>query len=95
MDSGDEKNYGEDQHVLDSVDGECHFFRSLMRARPVGVNRFFHIITMQAAIEKGVKQHVPIDDIWRKLESCYNLEQLEHLVRNSFSEFTPFYFCVI
>lgn len=82
-DSGDEKTYGEYQNILDTVDGECHFFRSLMRARPVGVNRFFHVITMQAAIEKGVKQNVPIDDIWRKLESCYNLEQLEHLVRDS------------
>lgn len=80
MDSDDEKADSEIQNVLDTVDGECHFFRSLMRARPVGINRHFHVITMQAAIEKGVKQHVPIDDIWRKLESCYNLEQLEHLV---------------
>lgn len=80
MDSEDEKVEDEIENILDTVDGECHFFRSLMRARPVGVNRFFHVITMQAAIENGVQQEVSIEDIWHKLESCYNLEQLEHLV---------------
>ena len=68
-------------HVLDTVEGEIHFFRSLMRARPVGMHRYFHVIAMQSAIEKGTKTLVSIDDIWRKLESCYNLEALEALVR--------------
>ncbi|KAI5117449.1 hypothetical protein M0805_005826 [Coniferiporia weirii] len=66
-------------NVLDTVDGEIHFFRALMRTRPVGVNRYFHMISMQAAIEKGTKHSVPIEDIWRKLESCYNLDALETL----------------
>ena len=69
-------------NVLDTVDGEIYFFKSLMRARPVGVHRHFHVITMQAAIEKALKQSVPIDDIWAKLESCYNLDALEALVRS-------------
>ncbi|KAH8114730.1 chromatin modification-related protein EAF7-domain-containing protein [Phellopilus nigrolimitatus] len=70
---------GQSQNVLDTVEGEIHFFRALMRSRPVGINRHFHVITMQAAIEKGTKRSVPIDDIWRKLESCYNLDALEAL----------------
>ncbi|OCB88924.1 hypothetical protein A7U60_g3879 [Sanghuangporus baumii] len=77
--TGDVLDGGKSQNVLDTVEGEIHFFRSLMRARPVGVNRHFHVLNMQAAIEKGVKQTVPIEDIWRKLEEYYNLEALESL----------------
>ena len=73
--------------VLDTVDGEIHFFRSIMRARPVGVNRHFHVMSIQTAIEKGLKQSVSVDDIWKKLESCYDLEALESLVR----VFYPFF----
>ncbi|EJC97824.1 uncharacterized protein FOMMEDRAFT_143378 [Fomitiporia mediterranea MF3/22] len=69
----------EPQTVLDTVEGEIHFFRALMRARPVGINRHFHVMSIQAAIEKGTKQSVSVDEIWRKLESCYNLEALEAL----------------
>ncbi|THH08500.1 hypothetical protein EW145_g2655 [Phellinidium pouzarii] len=85
----------QDVNVLDTVDGEVHFFRALMRTRPVGVNRYFHIISMQAAIEKGTRRAVPIDNIWRKLESCYNLDALETLEAeyeqntNSSSSSTP------
>lgn len=71
---------GEPHNVLDTVEGEIHFFRSIMRARPVGVNRHFHVMTIQAAIEKGTRQTVPIEDIWRKLKGCYNLDALEALV---------------
>ena len=77
-------------HVLDTVEGEIHFFRSLMRARPVGMHRYFHVIAMQSAIEKGTKTLVSIDDIWRKLESCYNLEALEALVRQYHSMLLSF-----
>lgn len=77
--TADSGSQSQTQNVLDSVDGEIHFFKSLMRARPIGVHRHFHIITMQAAIEKALKQSVPIEDIWAKLESCYNLDALEVL----------------
>lgn len=70
----------EQHHVLDTVEGEIHFFRALMRARPIGMHRHFHVMAMQNAIEKGTKAQVSIGDIWQKLESCYNLEALEALV---------------
>ena len=78
--TGDIHDGGKTHNILDTVEGEIHFFRSLMRSRPVGVHRHFHVLSMQAAIEKGVKQTVPIEDIWRKLEECYNLDMLEALV---------------
>ncbi|TDL23257.1 hypothetical protein BD410DRAFT_747310, partial [Rickenella mellea] len=69
----------EGQNTLDSVEGEIYFFRALMRSRPVGIHRHFHALSMQHAIEKGTGQQVPIDDIWTKLGSCYDLEALEAL----------------
>ena len=71
---------GEPTNVLDTVEGEIHFFRALMRARPVGINRHFHVLTMKEVIEKGTKTTISVEDIWRKLESCYNLDALEALV---------------
>lgn len=62
---------------LDTVEGEIAFFKSLTRARPVGVNRYFHVLTMQNLILKETGNVVHIEDIWTKVESCYNLEQLE------------------
>jgi len=68
-----------EKNVLDTVDGEIYFFRAIMRARPVGIHRHFHVMTMQRFIEKGIHQQVAIVDLWKKLESCYNLDALEAL----------------
>ena len=70
--------------ILNSVEGEVCFFRALMKARPVGINRYFHAISMKNEIEKGVGREIPIEVIWRKLESCFNLDALEALVRLCF-----------
>jgi MRG-binding protein len=66
---------------LDSVEGEISFFRSIMRARPIGLHRHFHVLSMRTAIHQDTGQYVTIDDIWEKLRSCYNIEALENLVR--------------
>lgn len=68
------------QTILDTLQGEIYFFRALMRARPVGIHRHFHVLSMQHVIEKGTGHPVSIDDIWSKLRSCYNLDILEALV---------------
>lgn len=65
---------------IDSVEGEISFFRSVMRARPVGIHRHFHVLAIQNAILKDTGQTVPIDAIWEKLKGCYDLEALEDLV---------------
>ena len=38
---------------LDSVEGEIAFFRALTRARPVGIHKHFHVLTMSNAILRG------------------------------------------
>ncbi len=65
---------------LDTVEGEIAFFRSLMRARPVGMHRHFHVLTMRNTILRDTGQRVELDDLWRKLRSCFDLENLESIV---------------
>lgn len=69
------------RHVLDTVEGETCFFRAIMRSRPVGMHRHFHVLSIKHAIEQGTGQSISVDDIWAKLRSCYNLDALESLVR--------------
>ncbi|KIJ54746.1 hypothetical protein M422DRAFT_64001 [Sphaerobolus stellatus SS14] len=65
--------------VLDTVLGELSFFRSITRHRPVGIHRYFHVMSMQQAIKRDTGVDVPVDDIWSKLEACYDLDALEGL----------------
>lgn len=66
---------------LDSVEGEIAFFRSIMRARPIGLHRHFHVLSIRTVIHQDTGQYVSIDDVWEKLRGCYNIEALENLVR--------------
>ncbi|EIM85744.1 uncharacterized protein STEHIDRAFT_97896 [Stereum hirsutum FP-91666 SS1] len=68
-----------DDDFLSSVEGEISFFRSLMRTRPVGLHRHFHILSMRNAIYRDTGRHVSIEDLWEKLRSCYDLDALENL----------------
>ena len=79
----EEASFDKMDHVLNTVDGEISFFRSLMRARPLGMHRHFHIMAMQIAIEKALKQPVAVDELWKKLDTCYNMEQLDFIVSSS------------
>lgn len=70
-----------DTPFLSTVDGEIAFFRSVMRARPVGLHRHFHVLTIRNWILRDANVAVPPADIWAKLREYYNLEELEALVR--------------
>jgi hypothetical protein len=70
---------------LASVEGEISFFRSIMRARPIGIHRHFHVLAIQRFIHKDTGRLVHINDIWDKLRSCYNLDALEAIVRWAFN----------
>ena len=71
---------GDEQAFLDSVEGEISFFRSIMRARPLGKHRHFHILTVRNAILKDTGRSVHIESIWEKLRRCYNMDALEAIV---------------
>ncbi|KAF9241106.1 chromatin modification-related protein EAF7-domain-containing protein [Melanogaster broomeanus] len=65
------------EEFLDSVEGEISFFRSVMRARPVGLHKHFHVLAIRSAIRSDTGRVVPVDNIWAKLRTCYDLEALE------------------
>ena len=75
---------------LDTVEGEISFFRSIMRARPIGLHRHFHVLSMRTAIHQDTGRYVSIDDIWEKLRSCYNVDALESLVRTLCGRSPPY-----
>ncbi|KAJ4482099.1 hypothetical protein J3R30DRAFT_3456438 [Lentinula aciculospora] len=62
---------------LSTVEGEISFFRSIMRARPVGIHRHFHVLTMRSSIHKDTGHWVAVDELWQKLRSCYNIDALD------------------
>ncbi|OBZ71714.1 hypothetical protein A0H81_08787 [Grifola frondosa] len=66
-------------HYLDTVEGEIAFFRALTRARPVGIHRHFHVLTMRNAIRRDTGRLVSVPAIWDKLRRCYDLDILESI----------------
>ncbi|KAJ3861892.1 hypothetical protein EV359DRAFT_83882 [Lentinula novae-zelandiae] len=62
---------------LNTIEGEISFFRSIMHARPVGIHRHFHVLTMRSSIHKDTGHWVPVDELWQKLRSCYNIDALD------------------
>lgn len=67
---------------IDTVEGEISFYRSVMRARPVGIHNHFHVLTIRNAILKDTGQTVSAEEIWKKLRGLYDLDALEGLVRS-------------
>ncbi len=79
--TGRERSPDPSMPFLDTVEGEIAFFRSIMRARPIGLHRHFHVLSIRTVIHQDTGRYVSIDDVWEKLQSCYNIEALENLVR--------------
>jgi len=48
-----------------------------MQSRPVGINRHFHILSVQQHIKNSTGQVIPVDDLWAKLDTLYDLDTLE------------------
>lgn len=70
-----------EESYLDTLEGEITFFRSIMRARPIGIHRHFHILVIRNAIHRDTGHWVAVDDLWRKLRDCYDMDALEAIVR--------------
>ncbi|KAI0071496.1 hypothetical protein K474DRAFT_1606845 [Panus rudis PR-1116 ss-1] len=69
----------EEEPFLDTVEGEISFFRSIMRTRPVGIHRHFHVLAMRNSIYRDTGRWVSANDIWEKLKKCYELDILESI----------------
>lgn len=65
---------------LNSVEGEIVFFRSVMKARPVGLHKHFHVLAIRNAVHNETGRVLPVESIWAKLKVCYDLDALETAV---------------
>ncbi|KAF9441464.1 hypothetical protein P691DRAFT_812758 [Macrolepiota fuliginosa MF-IS2] len=72
-----------EEAFLTTVEGEISFFRSIMRARPVGQHRHFHVLAIQNAIQKDTGRLLHVESLWDKLQSCYDLDVLEAIEREA------------
>lgn len=70
----------EDLEFLSTVDGEIAFFRAIMRARPVGIHRHFHILNIRHGIHKDTGHAVSVQAVWDKLRGLYDMDALEAIV---------------
>jgi len=66
-----------DLEFLSTVDGEIAFFRAIMRARPVGIHRHFHILNIRNGILKDTGHAVSVQAVWDKLRGLYDMDALE------------------
>ncbi|KAF7977777.1 hypothetical protein HWV62_2665 [Athelia sp. TMB] len=69
----------DDTQFIDTVEGEIAFFRSMMRARPVGIHAQFHVLTIRNTILKDTGRTVATGEIWAKLRGMYDMDALEGL----------------
>ncbi|KAJ7250830.1 chromatin modification-related protein EAF7-domain-containing protein [Mycena haematopus] len=67
----------DDLEFLATVDGEIAFFRAIMRARPVGIHRHFHILNIRNSIHKDTGNSVSVQAVWDKLRALYDMDALE------------------
>jgi len=74
-----------DPSFLDTLAGESAFFRAICDARPVGIHREFHMMTVAVQVKKMTGHHVSIDELWDKFRRCYDTKILESYVRFSWS----------
>ncbi|KAG8705908.1 hypothetical protein FRC09_002696 [Ceratobasidium sp. 395] len=64
---------------LDTLEGEIALFRSIERARPVGMHKHFHMLTLRRSIRNESGVWVDVAAIWAKLATLYHLDALDDM----------------
>uniref|UniRef100_A0AA82MMS8 Putative mrg-binding protein n=1 Tax=Schistosoma mansoni TaxID=6183 RepID=A0AA82MMS8_SCHMA len=75
-----------DQAGLDvwNLESEIQLFHAILNHKPVGADRHFQMIYVCNLVNSFVSDPISTDDIWKKLGSLYNMEELHD------SEVNPF-----
>ncbi|KER20961.1 CT20 family protein [Opisthorchis viverrini] len=73
-------------HSMDwSPQMEIELFRAIMKYKPVGADRHFQMIYIKSVLNSRLhSSSLTTNDIWQKLESLYNMDELHE------SEVNPF-----
>nr|AAW26296.1 SJCHGC05033 protein [Schistosoma japonicum]CAX73399.1 MRG-binding protein [Schistosoma japonicum] len=75
-----------DQTDLDiwTIESEIRLFHAILNHKPVGADRHFQMIYVSNLINSFLNEPISTDNIWKKLSSLYNMEELHD------SEVNPF-----
>jgi MRG-binding protein len=73
---------------LDTLEGEIALFRSIERARPVGMHKHFHMLTLRRSIQNVSGVWVDVASIWAKLATLYHLDVLDDMDDQQFDPTT-------
>ncbi|KAG8695068.1 hypothetical protein FRC11_001758 [Ceratobasidium sp. 423] len=73
---------------LNTLEGEIALFRSIERARPVGMHKHFHMLTLRRSIRNESGFWVNVADIWAKLATLYHLDALDDMDEQQFHPIT-------
>lgn len=73
---------------LDTLQGEIALFRSIERARPVGMHKHFHMLTLRRSIRNESGFWVNVADVWAKLATLYHLDALDDMDDQQFDPTT-------
>lgn len=65
---------------IETISGEIALFRAVTRARPIGLHRHFHMMSMLLHILRETGQMVDGAEVWQKLRGMYDLDTLNDLV---------------
>ncbi|KAG9080296.1 hypothetical protein FRC06_006821 [Ceratobasidium sp. 370] len=71
-----------------TLDGEIALFRSIERARPVGMHKHFHMLTLRRSIRSESGVWVDVAAIWAKLATMYHLDALDDMDDQQFNPTT-------
>ena len=67
------------------LDFEIALYRGIIRSRPIGVHKHFHIISIANYMSQQLGETVSIQRIWQSLSTLYDLEALDNQVNSLLS----------
>ncbi|XP_047035170.1 MRG/MORF4L-binding protein isoform X3 [Helicoverpa armigera] len=59
------------------VDMEIQLFYAMANHKPVGINKHFHMACIWEKLSNSITKEISTQDIWKRLESLYDLNLLE------------------
>ncbi|CAH8868377.1 unnamed protein product [Trichobilharzia szidati] len=67
-----------------TCESEIELFRGLIKHKPVGVFRHFKMMCLCNHLNSVLREPVTPDDIWKKLDTLFNMEELHESEGNPF-----------
>jgi len=69
-----------------TVDNEIQLFQAMVGHRPVGINKHFQMLMIHNKLSEGINAEISTQEIWKKLETLYDLGALDETKNTSLKE---------